>query len=75
MYYIVELQKFHDGTAANLVTTAEALNEAMSKYYGILQYAAISEVAVHAAVVMDEDGRYVAQNSFRHDKIEESTEE
>lgn len=64
MYFVVELQTKQDGTVANLVTAHENKNEALSKYHGVLQYAALSELPVHAAVVLDEEGRQVAREAF-----------
>ncbi len=79
MYFIIELQTNTDGTAGNIVKTANELNEALSTYYGVLQFAATSSVYIHSAVVFNEEGRLIAQESFRHvpapEPPEPSTEE
>ena len=64
MFFVVELQTNKDGTAAHLVTQHATKNEALSKYHDILHYAAISELPVHAAVVLDEQGRQIAREAF-----------
>lgn len=71
MYYIIELQTNADGTAGNIVKTAEDMNNALSTYYGILQFAATSSVYIHTAVVFDEEGRLIAQKCFRHTPVVE----
>ena len=65
MFYVIEMQT--NGTqAANIVSTYESRNEAMSKYHTVLAAAAISPVEVHACVVMDEEGRYEARDCYIH---------
>jgi len=69
MYIILELQT-NDG-AATVVTpiqTAQTLNEAMSRYHGILAAAAISSVECHSAIMLNERGDYVAKESYEHPK-------
>lgn len=76
MYVVIELQTWADGTFHSIVTPdvghkpdktdEENLNEALSDYYRILQYAAISNNLVHAAVVLRNDGVQVAGQFFKH---------
>lgn len=66
MYYILEIQEQNDGTAGTLIYKENTRNEALSKYYDILHYAAISSVPVHTAVLIENDGRYIARESFTH---------
>ena len=65
MYIIVELQTTN-GKTANIVTTKDTLNEAMSAYHMILASASISSVEYHTAVVMDVEGRYLARECYQH---------
>ena len=44
MFYVLEIQKYKDGTYGHIVHTAETQAQAESKYYGVLQYAAISDL-------------------------------
>ena len=65
MFIIIELQTTN-GHTANIVTTKDTKNEALSTYHTILASAAISQVDVHTAVVMDIYGNYIAMESFDH---------
>ena len=56
MFYIIEVQKTQEGNYSHLVSTADTQNEAESKYYGVLQYAAISELPLHSAAMFDDHG-------------------
>lgn len=54
MYYILETQ-YNNGQGSVLpAVTKQNRNEAQSEYYKILQYAAISSVQVHGAIILDE---------------------
>ena len=80
MYFVVELQINVGGGGANLVTQHATKNEALSKYHTVLAYAAVSELPCHSAVVLDEEGRTVARESFTRNvpdrmPLEESEEE
>lgn len=76
MYNVIELQTWPDGTFHSIETPdvghkpdktdEENLNEALSDYHRILQYAAISQNLVHAAVVLRDDGVQVAGQCFKH---------
>ena len=74
MFYILEIQEMADGQKAHLMKTAETKNEALSEYYNILHYAAISTNPIHTAVVMTSDGKYVARESFTHEVSNEVEE-
>ena len=65
MYIVIELQT-SNGQTANIVTTKETKEEAMSSYHMILAAAAVSQVEYHTAVVMDEEGRYLARECYKH---------
>ena len=65
-YLVVEIQSNHDGTVGNIVTSYDDLNSAYSKFYTILAAAAISNVAKHTAVIMDDGGYVHGKNSFVH---------
>ena len=65
-YIVIELQKNNEGVVANLVTEHNTLAEAESKYYSILASAAVSEIPVHSAVIISEEGYPVKYNSYKH---------
>jgi len=69
MYIIIELQTT-GGQTANIVTTKATKEEAMSVYHTILASASISSVEYHTAVVMDEEGRYLARECYQHEVTE-----
>ena len=65
MYSVIELQT-NSGQTTHLYQTAETKNEAMSKFHTVLASAAISSVEVHTCVVMDEAGKCLALECYRH---------
>ena len=66
MFYVIELQTTTDESGAGILTSHKTRNEALSKYHNVLQYAAVSEVPVHAAVCVDEEGNLIAREAFDH---------
>lgn len=64
MFFVIELQTNQDGTAGILTWTYPTKNEALSKYHTILSFAAVSDLPVHSAVVIDEQGRQIAREAF-----------
>lgn len=65
-YLVIEIQKSTTGEVANIVTSHNTLNEAESKYHTILASAAISSVPVHSAVILNETGFCVKNQSYTH---------
>jgi hypothetical protein len=65
MYSIIELQT-NNGQTAHLYQTAVTQNEAMSKFHTVLASASISSVEIHTCVVMDEEGKYLARECYKH---------
>lgn len=72
MFIVIEIQK--DVTAATLVSTHDTRNEAENKYHTVLAYAAVSSLPKHSAVLMDENGITLKQESYFHE-VEEPEEE
>lgn len=70
-YLILEIQTAADGTVATLITQKDDLNQAQSTYYSILAAAAISQIPLHAAVLMTNEGIVLMFQSF--DRREEET--
>ena len=72
-YIIIEIQKFSDGTVAvPPIHTADSFFEASSTFHSICATAAVSDVPVHSAVLMNETGQTYGLESFNH--INEQTE-
>ena len=66
MYIVIELQYTAQGQLSNIATSYETIEQAWNKFYTVLAYAAISEIKVHSAVILDYTGRSIAQKSFTH---------
>ena len=64
-YIVIELQKHaEDADISTIVTTKNTKEEAESTYYSILASAAINNLPVHSAVVLDENGCPVMYKSY-----------
>ncbi|NLC25595.1 MAG: hypothetical protein GX777_03100 [Fastidiosipila sp.] len=75
MYYIIELQT-NDGVASSLPPqTRTERKEALSVYHSIMAAAAISNVEYHTCIVIDEQGRYHANECFKHPRPPQGGEE
>ena len=70
MYLVVEIQKPDDATLNHLVTVHDNLNAADSKFYQVLSYAAVSELLLHGAVILSENGNIVRTQIYKHDSDE-----
>ncbi len=64
-YLVMEIQNNND-SVSNIVTAFDDINEAWSKYHTILSYAAISTVAVHTALLLNDSGEVYESRVFRH---------
>jgi hypothetical protein len=70
MYIVIELQTDANGHVANIVTAYDNYPQAQQKFYTICAAAAVSDVPVHSAVILDNTGRRLASESFNHDIVE-----
>ena len=66
MYIVIELQKNAEGVVSNLVTSHNTLAEAESKYHAILAAAAVSQIPVHSAIIVSEEGFPVMHQCYKH---------
>lgn len=66
-YFIVEIQKQHNGTYAHLVHTADIRNAAESVYHQVLAAAAISNLPEHSAIMFTSEGFPLMHESYKHD--------
>jgi len=64
-YIVIEIQK--TTSIATLVTPFDNRNEAYSKYYQILTAAAVSQIPVHSAAILTEEGRTIECKTFNHE--------
>lgn len=69
-YIVIELQTNADSTVGNIVNTYSSREEADARYHTILAAAAISEVPVHAAVLMTSNGNALRNECYRHKAAE-----
>lgn len=65
MYILVELQTTN-GTTANIVTAFEDKLAAESAFHSVLASAAVSQVEIHAASLLDERGNLLKREFYRH---------
>ena len=55
-FLVIELQETADGAVTYIVTVHEEREEAESKFHAVLQFAAISHLRRHSAVIITPDG-------------------
>ena len=65
-YIVVELQNSAEGMLSPIVSNHNTLAEAENKYYTILAYAAVSEIPMHSAIIVREDGFPVMYKHYTH---------
>ena len=66
MFIVVELQKNADGVVSNITTSHETQASAESHYHSILASAAISEIPVHSAIIVTEEGFPLMHQCYKH---------
>ncbi len=66
MFLVIEIQKHSDSQLIPTLTTWATKEEAENKYHTVLSYAAVSEVPIHSAVVLDETGCILRNKSYNH---------
>ncbi len=65
MFFIIEIQGYGD-SFAQLVTQKSSRNEAEADYYRVLSAAAISNVPIHTAVMIDHTGHLYYAKQYEH---------
>lgn len=66
-YIVMEIQKFADGSIATPpIATYDSFFDAASRYHSILAVAAVSEVPVHSAVILNDVGQEIRYDTFNH---------
>ena len=66
MYIVIELQKNELGIVSTIVTEHPTLAEAESKYHSILAFASISDVPIHSAAIITDEGVTVSHKCYKH---------
>ena len=67
MNFIVTEIQTSNGVSSVLTSTHADLQEAYSKYYTILGFAAVSNIECHAASLITETGEHIKHDVFRHE--------
>lgn len=65
-YLVIEIQTSAVGTTSAIVDTYQDKAAAESKYYTILASACISNVPVHSAVIMTDEGFTIKSECYKH---------
>ena len=68
MYIVLEIQT--STTVATIVNSYEDRNQAESKYHQILTAAALSSVPKHSAVLMNDEGQTIKDETYIHEVTE-----
>lgn len=66
MFFIIEIQRQHDGTAAHIMQTAATREQAEAIFHGILQFAATSTLAAHSAAILSDEANLVKRECYYH---------
>lgn len=67
MYIVFEIQEEQDGTTRVLEPAIfDNLEAALQKYYIVLSYAVISDLARHSAMVVATDGTVIKSECYQH---------
>lgn len=64
-FIVLELQK-SNGDVATLINKYDTLAQAQSAYHQVLSFAAVSDVAYHSAVLMNDEGNTYYRETFSH---------
>ena len=80
-YYILEIQKFHNGEYAHLIHWAYdadadvARQKAESKFHEVLTSAAVSDTAMHSAILISSEGVPLRNECYHHAQVASEVEE
>ena len=79
-FYVLEIQQYANGEYGHIVHFAydidpnKARLKGESKYHGVLEAAAISELPSHAAILVGADGFPLMHQCYRHGQEEADAE-
>lgn len=63
-YIVLEIQSGE--TVGTLTTVFDNLYEAESKFFDILHYAAVSNIPIHSAVLLNDEGYHIRYECYKH---------
>lgn len=66
MFLVIEMQTSASGTIAHIATAHATQAEAEQKFHMILAAAAVSEVPVHSAVILTDNGYPLRREFYDH---------
>lgn len=66
-YVIVEIQTHANGSVGHLTYQLGEKNGAEEKYHTCLAAAAVSALPCHAVAMLDEQGRLIKREMYKHD--------
>lgn len=66
MYIVIEMQYSSNDTVSTLVNSYNDIYNAEWKYHQILSAAAISQIDVHSAILLDNFGRLIKSQYYDH---------
>lgn len=72
-YLIMEIQKYPEGAINTPTSAYDNRQSAEAQYHKILASAAVSKLAVHSCVMLDENGLYIKSESFTHETTQEES--
>lgn len=68
MYIILETQTNSNGTVGTLIDSYENRNAAENKYHTVLASAAISQLPLHCAFMLTDEGYTIKSEVYRHEQ-------
>lgn len=76
MFTVIEFWTETESSAQQIMSYAkETKDEAMSSYHYVLYLAAVSSHFKHGALVIDNEGKYIARECYKHYKAEVVSDE
>lgn len=66
---VIEIQHYNNGRTDCITTTHANQSEAEQKYHTILAAASVSNVDVHSAVMLNDDGTPVKHEPYYHGSL------
>ena len=70
MYFVLEIQKWCDGTWHNIVYQYEDRMQAEAKYHYILSEAAVAQIPRNGATIIDGEGNVLMSYVYQHGEWE-----
>ena len=75
MYIVIETQTTNDSVAIAPPVSFNNIDKAYQKFYMILAAAAVSNIPIHAAIMLNEKGELIRSEYFDHTVIENESME